>query len=283
MMLVGENPGKYIHKFSSQFKRDFMQLLRTSHGEKKVYINHFYQEYIRDKEHVHMNSTHWSSLTEFAKYLGREGICRVEEGERGLQIQWIDDSPEAIKRREDIKNKDRQAKGDEDLESRLLEQQIRKAKEKEKAESTPALPVQAAPSLAPVDDAPPVKVSFALGGGSKQSKPPPPPNDAPAQPQPSDVAANDTTTAASDNAIAPVEASAATVPATKISFGLGGAKPKVSPFAKKDPFAKQKVRTPAVPEKKMSNAERIMREEIERKRQRDERGSNNGYKRARYD
>ena len=109
MLLVGEDPNKYIENYSRQFKQDFLQLLKTSHGEKKVHMNNFYQEYIREKEHIHMNATKWSSLTEFAKYLGREGICRVEESDKGLEIQWIDDSAEAVRRREDVKRRADQA------------------------------------------------------------------------------------------------------------------------------------------------------------------------------
>ena len=35
--------------------------------------NNVYQEYINDRDHVHMNSTQWETLTEFVKWLGREG------------------------------------------------------------------------------------------------------------------------------------------------------------------------------------------------------------------
>lgn len=44
MLLVGEDPKKYINNYSTQFQRDFLQLLRVGHGEKKVHINQFYQE-----------------------------------------------------------------------------------------------------------------------------------------------------------------------------------------------------------------------------------------------
>ena len=88
MLLVSEDPQKHINDYSEQFKRDFLQLLRTSHREKMVHVNHFYQEYIRDKEHIHMNATRWASLTEFALWLGREGICRIEENDKGLHIAW---------------------------------------------------------------------------------------------------------------------------------------------------------------------------------------------------
>jgi DNA/RNA-binding protein KIN17 len=59
--------------------------------------------YIRDKEHVHMNATKWSSLTEFTKHLGREGICHVKEDEKdGLMIAWRDTSAAAVKRKEEL-------------------------------------------------------------------------------------------------------------------------------------------------------------------------------------
>ncbi|KAF1823092.1 uncharacterized protein K489DRAFT_309321, partial [Dissoconium aciculare CBS 342.82] len=130
MLLVGEDPKKFINDYSRQFQRDFLQLLKVAHGEKKVHMNNFYQQYISDKEHIHMNSTKWPSLTEFAKHLGREGLCRVEEGERGVEIAFIDDSAAAIQRKEEIKKQ--MQSGDGDVEARLLQQQIRRAKEAEK-------------------------------------------------------------------------------------------------------------------------------------------------------
>jgi DNA/RNA-binding protein KIN17 len=128
MLLVGEDPRKFINDYSNQFQRDFLQLLRTSHGEKKIHLNHFYQEYISNKEHIHMNATKWPSLTEFAKFLGREGICRVEEEERGLFVSWIDNSPEALRRQDAIRKKERQDKGDEEREQMLIRQQVARAK-----------------------------------------------------------------------------------------------------------------------------------------------------------
>ncbi|CBX92618.1 similar to zinc finger protein RTS2 [Plenodomus lingam JN3] len=103
MQVVGEDPRKYIANFSNDFQRDFVSLLRTAHGEKFISVNRFYQEYIRDKEHVHMNATRWNSLTEFTKHLGREGICHVKEDEKdGLMIAWRDTSIAAVQRRNEI-------------------------------------------------------------------------------------------------------------------------------------------------------------------------------------
>jgi hypothetical protein len=57
---------------------------------------------ITDKHHTHMTATKWSSLSEFVKYLGREGICLVKEDEQdGLCIAWRDTSLQAKKRRQE--------------------------------------------------------------------------------------------------------------------------------------------------------------------------------------
>ena len=65
-------------------------------GTNRVRANTVYQEYIADKEHLHMNSTRWVTLTEFVKHLGRSGVARVDETEKGLYIAWIDNSPKAL-------------------------------------------------------------------------------------------------------------------------------------------------------------------------------------------
>lgn len=50
--------------------------LLSSAGTKRVHNNIIYNEYISDREHVHMNSTQWETLTDFTKWLGREGKLR---------------------------------------------------------------------------------------------------------------------------------------------------------------------------------------------------------------
>lgn len=41
-----------------------------------------YNEYIADKNHVHMNGTCWTSLSGFVQTLASNGICEIEESER---------------------------------------------------------------------------------------------------------------------------------------------------------------------------------------------------------
>jgi DNA/RNA-binding protein KIN17 len=129
MLVVGEDPKKHINQYSDEFLKDFLQLLKTGHGEKQVQINQFYQEYIANKEHIHMNATKWPSLTEFAKHLGREGMCRVEENEKGFHITWIDNSPDALRRQEALRRKEAQDQGDEEIEQRMIREQIKRAEQ----------------------------------------------------------------------------------------------------------------------------------------------------------
>jgi DNA/RNA-binding protein KIN17 len=109
---------------------DFLQLLRTTHGEKRVHANHFYaSQYISNKSHIHMNSTRWKTLTEFITFLGHEGICKVENTEKGWYISWIDNSPEALKKRDANLKRERLEKGEAEREDRLIQEQIERAKQ----------------------------------------------------------------------------------------------------------------------------------------------------------
>ncbi|KAF1996844.1 zinc finger protein-like protein RTS2 [Amniculicola lignicola CBS 123094] len=127
---VGQDAGKYIDNFSKQFQSDFIQLLRTSHGEKWIGVNRFYNEYIRDKEHVHMNATRFASLTEFTKHLGREGICIVKEDEKdGLMIAWRDTSLAALKRREETMAAETADAKNDAIEDKLMRKMAKRAKE----------------------------------------------------------------------------------------------------------------------------------------------------------
>jgi DNA/RNA-binding protein KIN17 len=117
---------KVTEDFSRQFLNAFMTLLRISHGNKSVDANKFYQEYIsNDRDHVHMNSTKWSSLTLFVQYLGKNSYVRVEqpgddENDHSLMISYIDHSDQKsvlVKRQQLMKN-------DEEQSMRFLSQQI---------------------------------------------------------------------------------------------------------------------------------------------------------------
>lgn len=49
VLLIGEDPKKHIEDYSKEFINNFLSMLKTTHGEKKVHVNQFYQQVIQDK------------------------------------------------------------------------------------------------------------------------------------------------------------------------------------------------------------------------------------------
>ncbi|KAH9841692.1 domain of Kin17 curved DNA-binding protein-domain-containing protein [Rhodofomes roseus] len=139
MLVVGESAGRHIADFSSQFQYDFVQLLSRRFGTKRVKANTVYQEVIQDKGHLHMNATRWVTLTEFVKHLGRTGVARVDETEKGWFIAWIDNSPKALAKQEASLKKERMTMSDEQRERMLLSEQIERAAVSAPSESSPPL------------------------------------------------------------------------------------------------------------------------------------------------
>lgn len=43
-----------------------------------------------------MKATRWVTLIEFVKYLGRPGIARVDETEKGWFLAWVGNSPKTL-------------------------------------------------------------------------------------------------------------------------------------------------------------------------------------------
>lgn len=203
-----------------------------------------------------MNSTQWKNLTQFASYLGREGICRVEETEKGLFVSWIDNSPETMRRREAIMKKERQDKGDEEREQQLIKEQVERARRdadhKEEPEGHEAKMLQRKDGE---------KLKLNIGFGSKpttDAKPPLPPTINPPEEG----------TPASTTADTPASGIDSPVPSTqapvKLSMSAGAQKPKnvFALAAKKNPLAGKKGHVVAQP-KKISEQERIMKAEME--------------------
>lgn len=280
MLVVGEDPKKYINEFSNQFLSDFVSLLKTGHGEKQVQINHFYQEYIANKEHVHMNATKWPSLTEFAKHLGREGICRVEENDKGIHVTWVDNSPDALKRQEALRRKEAQNQGDEEIEQRMIKEQIRRAQANAAAREAD-VEKDAEERLLKRQEGEKISLSF---GGPKTKTTTSGDDDNDATEKADAEAGEKNTDGAA--AAAATEAPDAKKPSGGFSFKAGGKAPVKNVFAqaKKNALTGGGTKKPAGFEqpKKMSEAERIMRQEMDRKRMREGSGSgSNAFKKQR--
>ena len=85
-------------------------------------------EYIKDKDHLHMNSTTWHTLTAFVQYLGKEGKCKVDHTEKGWFIQYIDRGPDTIQAEIEKAKKEKMETTDEEKQAKFLERQIKLAK-----------------------------------------------------------------------------------------------------------------------------------------------------------
>lgn len=127
LLLFAENSNSYLRQFSNDFEKNFMQLLRTSYGTKRVRANEVYNVFIKDKGHVHMNSTVWHSLTGFVQYLGSSGKCKIDEGDKGWYIAYIDQ--EAVIRKEEDQRKQQQERDDEERHMQIVEEMVARGKE----------------------------------------------------------------------------------------------------------------------------------------------------------
>jgi len=124
MRVFADNPGRVLSEFSGLFLKGFLDTLSHRHGTKRVLANTVYQEYISDKDHVHMNSTAWSSLSGLCKFLGREGKCVVDETEKGWYIQYIDKDPKLIAKQAQMEARQKSELDEEERTRRLIEKQI---------------------------------------------------------------------------------------------------------------------------------------------------------------
>lgn len=90
---ISEGVAAVVEGYTEEFERTFMEHLRRSHPHSRVSAKVVYNEYIADRHHVHMNSTSWLTLTDFVKYLGKTGQCRVDQTEKGWFISVIQADP----------------------------------------------------------------------------------------------------------------------------------------------------------------------------------------------
>ena len=115
MSIFRDNASGIMDDFSAEFEKSYVDTLRRRHGTQRMNANNVYQEVIMDKHHVHMNSTKWATLTDFVQYLGKKGICIVEETERGWYVTYIERDPALLARQEALKKKAEADKREEQL------------------------------------------------------------------------------------------------------------------------------------------------------------------------
>ncbi|XP_028034385.1 DNA/RNA-binding protein KIN17 [Bombyx mandarina] len=128
LLLFADNASKYIDQFSKEFSDGYVDLLSRQFGTKRVNANKVYQEYISNRDHLHMNATQWETLTDFVKWLGREGKCVVDETEKGWFVTYIDRDPAAIAAQEAKAKKEKMDKDDQERMLEFIQKQVEKGK-----------------------------------------------------------------------------------------------------------------------------------------------------------
>ncbi|KAM9999915.1 hypothetical protein ACTFIZ_008366 [Dictyostelium cf. discoideum] len=125
-MEVFSNKSSFIvSQYSKEFEEDFLRILSRQFINSRVLANQVYAEYIKDRHHIHMNATEWTSLTEFVKYLGKTSKCVVEETSKGWYIRYINRDPEYVMRKESEEKKEKAELNEEERQRLQIEKQIK--------------------------------------------------------------------------------------------------------------------------------------------------------------
>lgn len=125
LALFVEKPDLFVERFSKAFLDGFLDVLRQRYGSNPVAANAVYQDYIKDKQHIHMNSTQWVTLTEFVTDLGRRGICRVEDRDGLWWLTYVD--REVLERKQRAARMERARLNEEEHLENLVLQKMRDA------------------------------------------------------------------------------------------------------------------------------------------------------------
>lgn len=129
-----------VEEYTRQFEEDFLRLLRLTHGEKEIGVNKFYNEFIQDKHHIHMNATKFTSLTKFIQYLSKEGKVKVsgledlmdqEVDPSQLTISYIDRSHQNVLRKAKMEELSKDHESEQAIRAKLLQRQIETCREYE--------------------------------------------------------------------------------------------------------------------------------------------------------
>ncbi|EFJ35263.1 hypothetical protein SELMODRAFT_79872 [Selaginella moellendorffii] len=165
MQIFGMSPGKFVGQFSHDFESAFMEHMKRNHRSSRVAANVVYNAYIQDRTHVHMNSSRWATLTDFVKYLGRTGKCKVEDTPKGWFLTYIDREPETLLREGQKQKRIAAEAAGEDRHEREIVSMIKKAKKSSQHQPEAGSSQQATEIDKEVEAG--EKIAFSFGGASK--------------------------------------------------------------------------------------------------------------------
>jgi DNA/RNA-binding protein KIN17 len=287
MLVVGESAGRHIQDYSMQFQSEFVSLLSRTCGTQRVKANNIYQDYIRDKSHLHMNATRWVTLTGFISHLGQAGIVRVEDTETGLFISWVDNSPKALAKAESTMKKERLNKSDEQRERDMIKEQIERASAMEQearggrddagssGDNAEASVTPPPPTELKLGEGEKVKFSFSLKKPAASNSPPAPATTI--APTSTSTAEGSSTSPTASESPAPIPASSSTPAPAPVNvfktnvFKMSAPKSSAPPanvFKMGGSSGKSSMGSLAGTKRPLSVTEALMQEDMERKRRR---------------
>jgi DNA/RNA-binding protein KIN17 len=123
--LFSQNANAFLDEYSSAFEKAFMELVRRRWRFKDILAKKAYNEYIQDKEHVHMNATRWITMTDFVNHLGKTGLCDVRESEEGMVIRYIDRDPQREAKQAAMREREKEELEQREIERKRLMKQVK--------------------------------------------------------------------------------------------------------------------------------------------------------------
>jgi len=155
---------KVITDFSKQFQDQFISNLRTYHGEKFINANRFYNQLIQQKDHIHLNSTKWSSLSQFIQDIAKQGLVKtkvIDEDDQSLNsldISYVNNSSDEIMRKNGLKKHEQEGESEEQLSQKLLKEQIKRGQQSKKEDEEEEK--EEDKTLSRPNDAAPIKIKL---------------------------------------------------------------------------------------------------------------------------
>jgi DNA/RNA-binding protein KIN17 len=78
------NPEEVQERYSQEFEKNYVSLLRSQFVNRPTIANNVYIEYQRNPKLPHLNATKWSRLGEFVSYLEEKSIIEVVSGPEAI-------------------------------------------------------------------------------------------------------------------------------------------------------------------------------------------------------
>ena len=126
--VFAESPEAFVEFYSKEFLDAFMEELRRKTENVRSKATSIWKSVIAERHHIHLNATKWLTLTEFVKYIGREGMADVDVDEEGKwHVRYINRDPAAEERKKALERKEKMDQDDSERAARMVEKQIKEA------------------------------------------------------------------------------------------------------------------------------------------------------------